>query len=207
MKALARSVHVFAVAVWLGSVVFFTITGLLVFRSFAEVSREETRPEWLPLPPIYAQPSPGPGFPDPLRLEQGSRAAGEALSSVFVVYYGLQAMCGAVLILTIVYLGRFEEGGPHMRRTIITFLAVLTVWGGWWLEIQVSRLRETRNRLTDEVLTMTAPPAEKVEAARQARAAFGTWHGYSLVQNFATLGLVVGLTLLVPSLCRGTRSG
>lgn len=203
MNALVRSLHVLAVAVWLGSVVFFTITGLLVFRAFEDVSRDEARPEWLPLPPIYARPSPGPGFPDPLRLEQGSRAAGVAVGRVFPVYYGLQAGCGAAALLTALLLARSAEGGAHRRRVALALSALLTVLGGWWLEGEVSRLRGPRNDLTDAVLKMSAPPAEEVEAARQARAAFGKWHGYSLVQNFATLGLVAGLTLLVPPTCRG----
>ena len=208
MKAMLQSLHVLAVALWFGSAVFFTLTGLLLFDSFKEVSRRpaEERPSWLPVPSAYEQPSPGPGFPDPLRLEQGSRVVGEAVSVILPVYYGLQLICGAVVMLTTVYLARFEGGGAHLWRIVLAFLAVFTTLGGSWLEGEVSRLREPRNRLTDEVLTMTAPPAEKVEEARLARATFGTWHGYSLVQNFTTLFLVTGLTLLVPALCRGPSS-
>ena len=207
MNALLRSLHVLAVALWFGSVVFFTLMGLLLFGAFADASRAEERPEWLPLPPIYAQPSPGPGFPDPLRLEQGSRAAGVAVSRILPVYYALQVGCGAVALLTALFLARSAEGGAHRCRVALALVALLTALGGWWLEGEVSRLREPRNALTDEVLKMTSPPAEKVETARQARATFGKWHGYSLVQNFATLGLVAGLTLLVPAVCRGARSG
>ena len=203
MNALLRSIHVLAVALWFGSVVFFTLMGVLLFGAFADASRNEERPDWLPLPPIYAQPSPGPGFPDPLRLEQGSRAAGVAVGRVLPVYYALQAGCGAVALLTALLLARSSEGGAHRWRVALALVALLTALGGWWLEGEVSRLRGPRNALTDEVLKMTSPPPEKVEQARKARATFGTWHGYSLVQNFATLGLVAGLTLLVPALCRG----
>jgi hypothetical protein len=207
MNALLRSLHVLAVALWFGSVVFFTLSGVLLFGAFADVSRDEERPEWFPLPAIYAGPSPGVGFPDPLRLEQGSRAAGVAVGRIFPAYYGLQAGCGAVALLTAIFLARSPEGGAHRLRVALALLGLLTVLGGWWLEGEVSRLRGPRNALTDEVLRMSSPPAEKVEEARKARATFGTWHGYSLVQNFATLGLAAGLTLLVPALCRGPRAG
>ena len=194
MNALLRGLHVLSVALWFGSVVFFTITGVLLFQSFAEVSRdpEGKRPLWLPIQPAYDQPSPGPGFPDPLRLEQGSRAAGVAVTRILPVYYALQTGCGVVALLTALLL----PGGAHKWRFGLAALALLTVLVGWWLEGEVSRLRQPRNNLTDAVLTMTSPPAEQVEAARLARATFATWHGYSLIQNFSTLLLVVGLTLL-----------
>ena len=207
MSTLLRSLHVLAVALWFGSVVFFTVAGLLIFRAFEAQSRlpADERPLWLPLPPTYAGPSPGPGFPDPVRLEQGSRAAGVAVSAIFPVYYGLQVGCGAVALLTALLLARSGEGGGHGWRSSLALLALITALAGWWLEGEVSRLREPRNRLTDAVLSAPSPPAEQIEEARQARATFGTWHGYSLIQNFATLALVAGLTLLVPPLCRGAN--
>ena len=200
MNALLRSLHVLSVALWFGSAVFFTLMGLLLFQSFAEVSRlpAEERPAWLPASPVYDQPSPGPGFPDPLRLEQGSRAAGVAVARILPVYYALQTGCGVVALLTALLLGRGAEGGAHGWRSGLAAVALLTALAGWWLEGEVSRLREPRNTLTDALLTTTSPPAQQVEEARLARAKFGTWHGYSLIQNFATLLLVTGLTLLLP---------
>ena len=205
MNALLRSLHVLSVALWFGSVAFFSLMGLLLFQSFADVSRlpAEERPAWLPVPPAYDQASPGPGFPDPLRLEQGSRAAGVAVSRILPVYYGLQVGCGAVAVLTALLLARAAGGGAHRVRTALAIVALLTALGGWWLEGEVSRLRGPRNELTDAVLATASPSAERVEEARLARATFGTWHGYSLLQNFATLFLVAGLTLLVPALGRG----
>ncbi len=205
MNALFRGLHVLSVALWFGSGVFFTLMGVILFPSFAEVSRlpAEERPLWLPMQPAYDQPSPGPGFPDPLRLEQGSRAAGVAVARILPVCYGLQIGCGLVALLTALILARGTEGGAHKWRSGLAAVALLTALAGWWLEGEVSRLREPRNTLTDALLTTTSPPAEQVEGARLARATFGTWHGYSLIQNFTTLFLVTGLTLLVPSLCRG----
>jgi hypothetical protein len=207
MNTLLRCLHTFAVALWFGSVAFFTVAGLLIFGAFAEVSREpaKDRPLWLPVPTAFAGPSPGEGFPEPLRLEQGSRAAGVAVSKVFPFYYGLQVGCGAVALLTALALARREQGRAQRWRILLAGLALASVLAGWWLEDRVAALRQPRNRLTDEVLTATSPTPQQVEAARQARATFGRWHGYSLVQNFATLALATGLTLLLPALAGPPR--
>ena len=206
MNALFRGLHVFSVALWFGSVVFFTLVGVLLFQAFAGESRHpaEERPLWLPMQPAYDRTSPGPGFPEPLRLEQGSRAAGVAVSRILPAYYALQVGCGVVALATALRVARGAEGGAHRLRTAVALLALLTALGGWWLEIEVSRLRGPRNDLTDAVSTMTAPSAERIEEARAARATFGRWHGYSLIQNFATLALAAGLVAMVPALCRGT---
>lgn len=206
MNALLQALHVLAVALWFGSVAFFSVAGLLLFQAFEDVSRLPAleRPAWLPVPSDFDRPSPGAGFPDPVRLEQGSRAAGTAVSGIFPVYYALQVGCGAIVLLTAFILAGGAEGGGHRWRTGLAILALLTVLAGWWLEGEVTRLRVPRNEYTDAVLTTTTPSAEQVEEARLARAAFVRWHGYSLMQNFATLALVTGLTLLVPSLCRGS---
>jgi hypothetical protein len=201
MPSLLRVLHVFSVALWFGSVAFFTAAGLLIFDAFREVSERpaDRRPLWLPLPEAFARPSPGQGFPDPLRLEQGSRAAGVAVGRVFPFYYGLQAGCALVAALTALVLARSGDGSAHRWRSLLCLLALLTVLGGWWLEVRVSELREPRNALTDEVLA-AEPSPELLDEARQARAAFGRWHGYSLAQNFATLLLVAAVTALVPAL-------
>src|SRR5262245_23763324 len=118
MYTVLRASHVLAVALWFGSVAFFTFAPLLLFNAFAEVSREpaERRPLWLPLPAAFDQPSPGEGFPEPLRLEQGTRAAGLAVGSIFPAYYGLQAGCGIVALLTALLLARAEQGAAHRWR-------------------------------------------------------------------------------------------
>jgi hypothetical protein len=209
MLSLLRILHVLAVAIWLGSVVFFTLAGVLIFQSFAEVSARPAteRDLWLPVSTPYEQPSPGDGFPDPLRLEQGSRAAGVAVSKIFPVYYALQAGCGLIAVLTALVLARREGGGAHGLRSLLCLLALATVLGGWWLEMRVTELRGPRNQLTDRALTAESPSSDLLDEARQARAEFGRWHGYSLVQNFLTLLLVASVTVLVPALPTGARGG
>jgi hypothetical protein len=208
MLPLLRVTHVFAVALWLGSVAFFTVAGLLIFQSFRDVSAlpADQRPTWLPLPEMFARESPE-GFPTPLRLEQGSRAAGVAVSGIFPVYYVTQAACGVVALLTALLLARGGEGRGHGVRLALCALALATALGGWWLERRVTELRVPRNELTDQVLATPTPPAELLAEARAARAEFGRWHGYSLIQNFATLVCVAGITLSIPWLSGGPPRG
>jgi hypothetical protein len=207
MLALVRTVHVLSLAVWLGSVVFFSVAGLLIFGAFEEVSRlpEKSRPSWFPVAPGYEKESPGPGFPEPLRLEQGSRAAGVAVGKVFPVYFALQAGCAALAFLTALALGR-SGGGLSTGRKLVYLLGLASVLAGWGLEQRVAELRKPRNDLTDAVLAAPSPTDEQMEAARQARAEFGKWHGYSLLVNFATLGLALVGTALAANLPAGRSS-
>jgi hypothetical protein len=209
--AFLRTLHVLSLAVWLGSVVFFTLAGLLIFRAFEEVSRlptdNEPRPLWFPVPAAFQKDPPGEGFPDPLRLEQGSRAAGVAVAKVFPVYFALQAGCAVVAVLTALGLAWGRGGALNTTRVIVCTLGLATVLAGWWLEQRVHELRGPRNDLTDAVLLAQSPSPEQVEQARQARVTFGTWHGISLLDNFATLGLALLATLLAAHLPPRAESG
>ncbi len=202
MRSLFRILHVLVVALWFGSVAFFTVAGLLIFQAFTDVSKlpADERPLWLPVPAAFARPTPDPSFPDPLRLEQGSNAAGVAVGGIFPFYYALQAGCGVVALITALAIARPGEGRLHGLRKVLCVLALFTVLAGWWLEMQVSNLRTIRSMMTDRVLTDPSPSASVVAIAREARVNFGRWHGFSLVQNFATLVLVTALTLLLPAL-------
>jgi hypothetical protein len=81
--------------------------------------------------------------------------------------------------------------------TCVVGLAV--VLAGWGLERVVHDLRVPRNEKTDAALSQPSGPA--LEAARAARAAFGMWHGISLLANFAALaasGTLAGLLAALP---------
>jgi hypothetical protein len=54
----------------------------------------------------------------------------------------------------------------------------------------VHDLREVRNTATDTLLKSDPPSARQVQEVKELRADFARWHGYSLVDNFATLLLV-----------------
>src|SRR4051812_35521613 len=180
MNRLPRVAHALAVSLWFGAFVFFTITGVLLLEAFKEVSDlpAAKRPLWLPLQPIYDRETPGDGFPTPLRREQGSRAFGVAVGKLFPVYFGLQAACALVALLSAVMLG------GRVRLTVCV-LGLAAVLAGWWLERTVHDLREPRNTLTDKALASADyPDGPAVIQAREARQTFGRWHTVSLAVNF-----------------------
>jgi len=207
MLGLTRSLHVLALGTCFGAQVLFTILGLLLFQTFDQISREDAahRPIWLPIPPEFEKTPPSTKFPDPLRREQGSRAFGAAVTPLFVWYCGLQTG-GVLLALACAWSWRANlpplAGGAHREERVqrwrlgLLVLAVVLLGVGWWLDFTVHNLRGPRNELTDVVLRSSNPTEEQLQAAEQARVAFGMWHGFSLLQNFATM-FAVGLALLL----------
>jgi hypothetical protein len=186
-----RVIHNLAVGLMFGAAVFFTVGGVLMASAFEKAALEEPRPEWLPLPEVYKGEGPV-GFPVPLRKEQGTRAFGTAVGSLFTFYFALQAGCAAAAFLTARALGGW------LRLTLSSVVLALAL-AGWGVERVVHHYRGPRNDLTDEALR--SPTRENVEKALAARGAFGTWHGVSLLLNFGTLalsGILVAVTALPP---------
>jgi hypothetical protein len=196
MPAVTRTLHVLVLGLWFGSVVFFTLAGVLLFQAFADKTRlpGNGRDWWLPMPPELGREPPSPRFPDPLRLEQGSRLAGVAVGAIFPWYYGIQTGCAVAALLTAIVLR--TRGRLSNVRLIVLALGLLFVLIGWGLERYVEGLREPRNTALDEVLSTDKPTPELIRTAEEARAAFGMWHGISLLDNFTVLALAgVGLAL------------
>jgi hypothetical protein len=178
---------------------------VVAFTTFAEISRAEAkdRPAWFPVAPLYDQPSPGPPLPDPLRLEQGSRAAGALVGPFFPIFFALQAGCAVVALVSAAALGL--SGGARKARFGVLLLAALGVGVGWWLERVVHDLREPRNQATDAYLAAGEEHRPQIEADfRRDRAEFARWHGYSLVVHLVTLGLV-GVAAALAGLAPGDR--
>jgi hypothetical protein len=203
MNGLLRTVHVLSVALWFGSVAFFTIAGVQIFQAYERESAkkmkaanpEEKREPWFPVPAEYAKETPADsGLPDPLRKEQGSRAAGVAVGAIFPVYFALQAGCGALALLTAMILSLMQGGRLNKARTVVCVLALTAVLGGWELEQRVHDLRVVRSQKTDALLAAASPTTEQVAEVRAARQEFGRWHGISLLVNFATLALTLTAT-------------
>jgi acyl-phosphate glycerol 3-phosphate acyltransferase len=198
MVQFGKVVHVLALGLWFGTVVFFTVTGAVLFPAFQKEAAKTAaeRPLWFPLPAAYDRAPPSDKFPNPLRLEQGSRAAGAAVGPLFPWFYGVQVVAGLLALVTALAWASTLRGRAHVLRAAALALALLGVGVGWWLERVVDELRQPRNDYTDAVLVSPAPSAEQVAQAEQARAEFGRWHGYSLVGNFLVLVLVtVGMAL------------
>jgi glycerol-3-phosphate acyltransferase PlsY len=205
MLLLAKTLHALAVGLWFGSVVFFTLTGVVLFQTFEQLTTPPAaeRPVWLPVPAAYERPRPGDRFPEPLRKEQGSRLAGAAVGPLFGWYYGLQTACGLVAVVTALSWAGRRDQPVHRWRAGLLVVALVTVGVGWWLDRVVEGLRVPRNQLTDAVLQNPAPEPGQVAAAERARAEFAAWHGYSLADNLAALALVTAAMALVARLPSG----
>ena len=193
MLLFSKTIHVLALGLWFGTLCFFTVAGLTLFQTFDEISLQDrdARPLWFPLPDAYAKDRPSDKFPDPLRREQGSRAAGAAVGPLFPWYYGIQTGCAVVTAITALgwWLSRRRSRADGVRAVLL--LAALAGVGlGWWLERAVGDLRKPRDELTDAVLVSAAPTDAQIQEAGEARTTFVRWHGYSLLDNFAVLALV-----------------
>jgi glycerol-3-phosphate acyltransferase PlsY len=212
MQALTRTVHVLALGLWFGMTVFFTfVVGLVLFSHFEKLATAPAKdqPSWLAIPPEFTKPRPSDQFPEPLTKEIGSRIGGEAVGPIFPWYFGIQAVCGVLSLATALgwYWLPGTSGAVPKARVLVLALALLTVGVGGWMEGVVHELRTKRSEATDAALI--DPEPAKVKAAEEARAAFGRWHFYSLMVNFATLGLVtVGMALVarLPAAAAGIAS-
>ena len=179
MFTLGKMLHVLAVGLWFGTVVFFLVVGLSLFGTLERIAENTDRPTWLPLPPEYARARPSAKFPEPLRKEQGTCAAGAAVGPLFGWYFSIQTGCGLVALATAVSWLRFPSK-LHRVRCVLLALALLTVAGGWALEGKVNQLLGPRDQKTDAVLR----PQATAEQNRGGRA--GTdyflevaWHQYA----------------------------
>jgi len=193
MLLLSKTIHVLALGLWFGTLCFFTVAGLTLFQTFDEISLKDkdARPLWFPLPAEYTKEPPSDQFPDPLRKEQGSRAAGAAVGPLFPWYFRIQFGCAALTLATALgfWYGR-RRSRVHLVRLVILLAANIVLGFGVRLEHDVSDLRKARDEKTDAVLLAAAPADAQIQEAVDARATFVRWHGYSLLDNFAVLILV-----------------
>ncbi len=172
MLLFTKTVHVLALGLWFGTVVFFTLIVAVVllhtFESLGEQPAAE-RPSWLPVAPD-------------LDKDKGIRLFGYAIGPLFPWFFAVQGVCGFLAVATA--LSWPTDGSTvHKVRTWILIAALATVVAGWPLAQKVSQLRLERYA-----------PDPAVAAA--AKAAFGSWHTYSLLLTFVTLLLVaVGMAL------------
>ena len=204
MNHLAKILHVLAVGLWFGMAVFFSFpVALSLFDTFQRLTETGQKPPWFPPSLLYkSDPTtwtpPPAGIDKPFQTardvekEQGSRAAGAAVSPMFSWYFGIQLGCAALALLTAL---RFLSAKPaakvHQARLIVLIFANLLLLAGLGLERKVSDLRGPRNDATDRLLE-AAPniPADLYRETVEARQAFGMWHGISTLLNLGTIILV-----------------
>lgn len=193
MLHFSKILHVLSLGLWFGTVIFFSfVVGLNLFATFESVAAAPPaeREVWFPMWNAYDGPSPDPVFPEPLRKEQGTRAAGVALGPLFHWYFGIQTVCAVLAAATVLAWRRMDVGRIHTARAGVLLAALITVALGWWLLRVVEDLREPRNRTFDAMVLHWPPRDEDVRAAVEARQAFVRWHLVSLGVNMATVVLV-----------------
>ncbi len=149
MFLFTKTVHVLALGLWFGSVVFFSLSGYLIFEEFKkEVAAAEQKHQW---PGWFVLPEDAPDLattklPELLSKERASRAFGVAVSPLFAWYFGIQMVCAFLSYGTALswQKGR-EKDKVQSWRAWLLLVALLCTLAGWWLEGKVSDLREPRN--------------------------------------------------------------
>jgi acyl phosphate:glycerol-3-phosphate acyltransferase len=193
MLHFCKILHVLALGLWFGTVIFFSfVVGLNLFETFERVAAEPPaeRPIWFPMWNADDGSPPVPTLPEPLRKEQGTRAAGVAITPLFHWYFGIQGMCALLATATALAWRRMGTGRIHRLRAGVLLAALITVGLGWWLERVVDDLRGPRNSTFDTMVRHSPPRDEDVRAAVEARQTFARWHLYSLGLNMVTVLLV-----------------
>jgi acyl phosphate:glycerol-3-phosphate acyltransferase len=193
MLHLSKILHVLALGLWFGTVIFFSfVVGLNLFGTFERVAAEPPaeRPVWFPMWEAYDGQVPVSTLPEPLRKEQGTRAAGVAITPLFHWYFGIQAVCALLATATALSWRRLGTGRLHRLRAGILLAALVTVGLGWWLDRVVEDLRGPRNNTFDAMVRHSPPRNEDIAAAVAARHTFALWHLYSLGLNMVTVLLV-----------------
>jgi acyl-phosphate glycerol 3-phosphate acyltransferase len=169
MLLLTKTIHVLAVGLWFGTVVFFSfVVALVIFDTFQSPDTASARASWRPLLKDY----------DEAKERTGTRLAGAAVGPIFPWYYLVQGICGLLALATASAWTRAEPRPTvHRVRFLILGLALATVLAGWPVAQKVAELRLDR---------YSTEPA----VAASADAAFLTWHMHSLIINLITIVLV-----------------
>src|SRR6516225_7050904 len=195
-----KSLHVLAVGLWFGTAIFFSfVVGLTLFDAFEQLGAHEPRPAWFPLSPAFAHKDDAIDGPK----EQGTRAAGFAVSPMFPWYFLIQAVSGFFALATALPLSR--HGGIHRLRLSVLMFGLVLVLAGWPVERYISAgipespsLRDMRNQTTEDYLRDPNPAT--LAAMQSARGTFGMWHGISLTLNLAAIVCIGAATALAAHL-------
>jgi acyl phosphate:glycerol-3-phosphate acyltransferase len=178
-QTLLRGLHLLALGFWFGGAAFFDfVAAPTIFSSFEEVvnAGPSDRTANQTIVPANAT--------GDQKHDLARALAGSAVGPIFPKYFAMQAVCGAVALVTALAWLRAEPGrSVHRWRVYLIGLAVLTVAVSWPISEHVSQLRVERFSPDSAV-------------AKTAQAAFGPWHLVSLLLSFVTTCLAgVGLGL------------
>ncbi len=205
MLQVTKSLHVLALGLWFGASVFFTfVVAFSLFGTFEALGEKDKRETWFPRPKLYRDADSTVNGPK----EQGTRAAGYAISPMFVWYFALQGACGFIALATALPFMK-QPGSIHRWRVNLLVVAIALVLAGWPLERYVSTglrpfepeegLRVRRNQ-TMEAYLLNRDDEGKAAEMKAARADFGMWHGVSVLLNLGTVLVVTGAMALAGNL-------
>jgi hypothetical protein len=173
MLLLTKTVHVLALGLWFGTIVFFTlVVAVVLLNTFQALGQQPVaeRPAWLPVTADL----------DP---DKALRLFGFAIGPLFPWFFLVQGVCGLLALGTALGLPADAAPKVHKVRIWVLAAALATVVGGWPLTQKVSQLRLERYSVDAAV-------------AKHARDVFNSWHTYSLLLAFITMILVgVGMAL------------
>jgi acyl-phosphate glycerol 3-phosphate acyltransferase len=179
MFQLMKTIHVLAIGLWFGSVVFFSFAvAPVVFSSLSALtsSAPDERPVWLPV--NFSQ-------------EQATQLAGIVVGPIFNWYFPLQGVSGLFAVATALRWSRAEpQTRVHNIRFFVLAAALAAVLTNWLLAQKVEELRMARYAVDTAI-------------AQAARQSFGAWHTMSLLLNFITMMLVMVAMGLAATLPRG----
>jgi acyl-phosphate glycerol 3-phosphate acyltransferase len=175
--SLCKLLHVLALGLWFGTVIFFNMAGVLMFNSFTE-NVEKLKPGEATARTANVAITAGLKT-DQERKDLAGALFGTAVGPLFPPFFVIQVTCGLVALVT-----AFGFGGRLNRwRLAVIVLGLVTLAIGWPLANYVGDVRMQRYS-TDPAI------------AAAARAAFGPWHTRSLFLNFGTAGLATAAMAL-----------
>jgi len=171
-QAWLRTVHLMALGMWFGGAAFFNFAAApAIFESFAQVVDAGPSDRTAGMTIIKEDATPDE------KKALASALAGSAVGPVFPRYFGMQAVCGVVALVTA--LSWYSADGRrrvHRWRVYLIAAGVITIAISWPISNHVSAVR---------LLRFSADPA----VASAAKAAFGPWHLLSLLLSFVTVCL------------------
>ena len=171
-----RSLHLLAVGLWFGGALFFNfVAAPPIFASFKAVVAESPsdRTAMLAIVP--------PGASQAEQDALASALAGAAVGPIFPRYFAMQAVCGAVTLITSLAMAR--AGGVHRVRANLAAAALALVVVSIPVSHEVSRLRLERTSTDADV-------------AADAKSMFGPVHLVSLALSGVTTLLAGGVLAL-----------
>jgi hypothetical protein len=174
MQLTLRILHLLALGLWFGSVMFFSFfTALPIFEHMEKLTTN--RDSWLRRDMKEPPSTSGDENQEAaLRKKQGTRLAGEALTPIFARYFWLQVICGVVALVTSLWWVS-EPGIVHKVRSAVLALALLLALGNALiLSPRIHELREKRY----------------LDDSQAIKDEFDRWHTYSLLTDLGGLALV-----------------